>query len=79
MFSWKPRMKCRRSGTVDELLHKCHRAAQFTVEQGTRECAEKIHHGMLGEDILRKGMLLLPEQTRCISLSAEAYKALKLK
>lgn len=41
MFSWKPRMKRRRSGAWDELLNKCHRAAQFTVEQGTRNVQRK--------------------------------------
>lgn len=41
-------MKCRRSGAGGELLDKCHRAAQFTVEQGTRECAGTIHDGTLG-------------------------------
>lgn len=68
MLIWKPRVKCRKSGAGDELLHKCHRAAPFAVEQGTRECAEKIHDGMLGEKVLRKGLLLLPEQTRWMCL-----------
>lgn len=57
-------MKCRRSGAGYELLNKCHRATPFTIEQGTRECAEKIHDGMLGEKVLRKGLVLLLEQTR---------------
>ena len=57
MFSWKPAILCRRSGGGDDLLDKCHRAAQFTVVQSIRGCAAKIPDDTLGEDILRKGML----------------------
>lgn len=70
-------MKCRRSGAGDELLNKCHRAAQCTVEQGTRECAEKIHDGILGEDILRKGMFCCLSKASGSVLCSELQQQIK--